>query len=199
VWKATGNPHTGTLVAGWAGRAVAVLALPVPFVLQELGRQVTILDYVVAAVFAWFLWSAASAAIASAKVRSRLPALQARALARRTVGTAGELPLAEAVRQAQEAEAGSIIMLDPSGRPVGLVNEAAVTAMPEERRPWVPVSAVARTLDPGLTLPADIAGEALIRAMQQTPATEYLLVEDDGSVYGVLSTKDVDEAFEATR
>jgi len=31
----------------------------------------------------------------------------------------------------------------------------------------------------------------------RTPATEYLLVEDDGSVYGVLATADVDRAFRA--
>ena len=198
VWKATGNPHTGTTVSGWAGRVVAVLALATPVLLQQLNLRVTALDYVLAAVFAWFLWSAASSAILSAKVRSRLPALQARALARRTVGTAAELPVSEAVRQAREAQAGAIIMVDTSGRPVGLVNEAALNATPEERRPWVPVSAVARSLDPGLTLPADISGEALIRAMQETPASEYLLVEPDGTIYGVLSTRDVDEAFEAT-
>jgi Zn-dependent protease len=198
VWKATGNPHTGTSVAGWAGRVVAILALVTPLIFLQLGLDVTVFDFVLAGVFGWFLWSAASAAVVSAKVRSRLPALQARALARRTVGTAAELPVSEAVRQAQEAHAGAIIMVDTSGRPVGLVNEAALLATPEERRPWVPVSAVARSLDSGLTLPADISGEALIRAMQQTPASEYLLVEADGTIYGVLSTRDVDEAFEAT-
>ena len=61
-----------------------------------------------------------------------------------------------------------------------MVNEAAVLATPEERRAWVPVRDVTRTLEPGLTLPADIAGEQLIRAMQAAPATEYLLVEPDG-------------------
>ena len=44
-------------------------------------------------------------------------------------------------------------------------------------------------------LPADLAGEALVRAMHQTPSTEYLLVEADGSIYGVLVTADVDAAF----
>ena len=32
-------------------------------------------------------------------------------------------------------------------------------------------------------------------AINAHPATEYLLVEDDGSVYGVLVTADVDRAF----
>jgi hypothetical protein len=63
----------------------------------------------------------------------------------------------------------------------------------------MPTEAVARQVEPGLILAADIEGEPLIRAMQSTPATEYLLVERDGSVYGVLSTEDVDRAFSAAK
>ena len=44
------------------------------------------------------------------------------------------------------------------------------------------VSTVARTVEPGLQLDADIAGEPLIRAMQRTPASEYLLRERDGDL-----------------
>ena len=110
-----------------------------------------------------------------------------------------DLPLAEAVRRAQEDAAGSIVVLDALGAPAAIVNEAAVLATPEERRPWLPVSAVARTVEPGITLSADIAGEPLIMAMQRSPASEYLLLDPDGSVYGVLVTDDVDRAFAAGR
>jgi hypothetical protein len=44
-------------------------------------------------------------------------------------------------------------------------------------------------------LSADLVGEPLLNAMNRNPATEYVLVEADGSVYGVLVTKDVDDAF----
>ncbi|HEX6875151.1 MAG TPA: site-2 protease family protein [Nocardioidaceae bacterium] len=196
VWKVTGNPYRGTIVAGWAGRLVAVLALlwPLlqPYVLKQ---QPDIFDFLLAFVIATFLWGGASAAIISARVRMKLPALQARSLARRALAVAHDLPLSEAVRRAQEQQAGSIVVLDQHGRPSGIVNEAAVLATPEERRPWLHVDAVARTIEPGLMLPADIGGESMVRAMQRTPATEYLLVEQDGSVYGVLVTDDVDRAF----
>jgi Zn-dependent protease/CBS domain-containing protein len=199
VWKLTGNPHRGTAAAGWAGRAVAILMLLSPGLLQALGFEVTVIDFVIALIFGWFLWSAATSAIVSAKVRSRLPALLARGLARRSLSVPSDLPLSEAVRLAHEAQAGSIVTLDPGGRPVGIVNEAAVLATPVERRPWVTVSTVARTLGPGLTLPADLAGESLIRAMQAAPASEYLLLDADGHVYGVLASRDVDAAFDASR
>ena len=66
-----------------------------------------------------------------------------------------------------------------------------------DRQPWLPVREVARTLEPGLSLSADLTGESLLRAMQQHPASEYLLLERDGSVFGVLVTDDVDRAFAA--
>jgi hypothetical protein len=44
-------------------------------------------------------------------------------------------------------------------------------------------------------LPADLSGMALLDAIRMAPATEYLLVEPSGQVYGVLATRDVDHAF----
>lgn len=196
VWKVSGDQHRGTIVAGWGGRAVAVLVLAWPLT-QEVFFSVKpdIIDFLLAFVIASFLWGGASAAIMSAKVRRRLPALHARSLARRTLTVPHDLPLAEAVRRAQEQQAGSIVVLDSDGRPSGIVNEAALVATPEDRRPWLPTSAVARTMEQGMVLSADISGESLIRAMQRTPASEYLLVEADGGIFGVLATEDVDKAF----
>jgi len=195
VWRVTGDPHRGSTVAGWAGRVLAVLMLLLPVLLLALGRRVELTDVLVSLILAWFLWSSATATIRTAWFRSRLPRLQARQLARRTLTVPEDLPLAEAVRRAQAHQAGSIVTLDPAGRPAGIVSEAAVTATPEERRPWVPVGTVSRTLAPGLTLPADISGEELIQALRAHPTTEYLLVEPDGPIYGVLVTSDVDAAF----
>jgi Zn-dependent protease len=198
VWKVTGNPHQGTIVAGWGGRVAAVLVLAYPFARQfVLGSEPTLTDYVFSFVIASFLWSGASASIMSARVRRRLPALRARTLARRTLMVPHDLPLAEAVRRAQEEQAGSIVVLGRTGMPSAIVNEAAVLATPEDRRPWLPVSEVARSLEPGLSIPADMSGEALILAMQKAPATEYLLLDGDGSIFGVLVTDDVDKAFAA--
>lgn len=196
VWQASGNQHRGTIAAAWGGRATAVLALMWPL-LQEplLGAPPDILDYVLAFVVAAFLWSGATAALASARLRSRLPALRARPLARRALAVPEELPLSEAVRRAREAQAGSIITLDAAGVAVGVVNESSLLATPEERRPWIATSAVARRLDPGIRLPADLAGEELVRAITSTPAGEYVLVEPDGTVYGVLTASDLDRAF----
>jgi hypothetical protein len=81
------------------------------------------------------------------------------------------------------------------GNPVALVNEDAVIATPEQRRPWIEVGSMARALGPGLILPADLSGLELIEAVQRTPATEYLLVEPSGQIYGVLVAADLNRAF----
>ncbi|MDP9443068.1 MAG: M50 family metallopeptidase [Actinomycetota bacterium] len=199
VWWATRRPHLGTTVAGWSGRVVAVLTLGSPLLLEALTPiQPQLLDYLLAVVIGTFLWGGATQALLGAKVRRKLPSLQARRLARRAVAVPHDLPLAEGLRRVEAAQAGAMVVVGGDGRPSAVVNEAAVKATPPERRPWVSCGSVARTVERGLLLDADIGGEALIRRMQQTPATEYVVVESDGQVFGVLATSDVDAAFAAT-
>jgi Zn-dependent protease len=199
VWGASGDTHRGTIVAAWGGRVVALLAIGWPFLTAKvLGGPPTVFDFLFAGVISMFLWSGATASLQSARVRSRLPHLVARDLARRTLTVPSDLPLAEAVRRAQEAQAGSIVTVTAAGTPVGVVNETALLSVPLERRAWVPTSSVARSIEEGLRLPAEIGGEDLIRAISSRPAGEYLLVDLDGSIFGVLSTADVDRAFRAT-
>lgn len=198
VWGISGDPFRGTIVAGWGGRVVAVLALGWPLLTRTWTHTPpTAFDFVFAGVIAMFLWSGATAALQFARMRSRLPHLVARDLARRTLTVPGDLPLAEAVRRAQEVQAGSIVTVTATGHPIGVVNETALMSVPSDRRAWVPVSSVTRTLDDGLSLPVGIGGEDLIRAISARPAGEYLLLDPDGTIFGVLSTADVDEAFRA--
>jgi Zn-dependent protease len=197
VWKATGNPHRGTSVAGWSGRGLAVLTLGYPLALPAWGQQPSIFDFAIAVIIATFLWTAASQALTGARIRAKLPTLQARRLARRAIAVPHDLPLAEGIRRAHAAQAGGLVVITGVGEPVGVVNEAAVLSTPEERRPWVSCGSVARKLEPGLSLNADLSGEHLVRALRDTPATEYVLLEPSGQVFGVLAAKDVDAAFAA--
>ncbi|MGD9958832.1 site-2 protease family protein [Nocardioides sp.] len=200
VWAAAGNPHRGTIAAAWGGRIAAILALFLPLLYEPFFHiEPQLFDFLMAGIVALFLWTGASAALSSANLRRRLPSLVARNLARRTLAVPEDLPLAEAVRRAQEAEAGSIVTVTHDGQPTGIVNEAALRSTPEERRPWVATSSVARTMEPGLALPATIYGEELILAVSRRPAHEYLLLEDDGTIFGVLTTADVDRAFRESR
>ena len=145
-----------------------------------------------------FLWAGATAAMASARGSARgCPHLVARDLARRTLAVPDDLPLSEAVRRAQEAQAGSIVTVTGSGQP-GRRGQRG-------RRCWPPprsagrgcaVSTVARALDDGLPLPA--THHAARTWSAPSPARRRRstsCVEEDGSIYGVLATADVDRAF----
>jgi Zn-dependent protease/CBS domain-containing protein len=198
IWKVTGQPRTGTIVAGWVGRAVAILVLvagafAATYRSTELGFGWVSLIW--SALIASFIWVGATQAIRTERLRDRIPLLHARRLARRaTLVTAG-VPLAEAVRRAHEEGSGAIVIVDHDGRPTGLVSEQAVLATPQNRRPWIEVGDLSRGLEPGLELPADLSGEELVIAIRKAPATEYLLVEPTGRVYGVLAVSDIDRAF----
>ena len=198
LWKVTGKSSYSTMLAAWAGRVIAiVLALAV---LARPDSQVGLVNgygiWLLAV--AAFMWMSAGQALRSARVRERLPALQARALARRAIPIPSSLPLAEAIRRADLAQARALVVVDHDAKPIAIVNEGAVIATPEQRRPWIDAGSLARTLDPDMILSADLSGMDLIEAVRRAPASEYLLVEPSGQVYGVLSTADLDHAFAGT-
>ena len=195
IWKVTGRPATSTVVAAWAGRVIGVglfaLVLAPP-VQARIGGLYTV---VWVAVIAAFMWTGAGQAIKATRLRERLPTLQARRLARKAVSVAANTPLAEAIRRADESQARAVVVVDHDDKPIAILNETAVMATPPQRRPWIEAGSLARTLEPSLVLPADLSGMALLDAIRQAPATEYLLVEPSGQVYGVLAARDVDLAF----
>ena len=194
IWKVTGRPNTATIAAAWAGRVLAIGLLAIPFFAGGLaGGDIVSVVWVV--VIAAFMWTGASQSIKATRFRERLPALQARRLARRAVSVPASTPLAEAIRQADEIGARAIVVVDHDNAPVGIVNEAAVTATPPQRRPWVDTGSMARTIDPNMVLSADLQGMALLDAIRRSPATEYLLVEPSGQVVGVLAARDLDQVF----
>ncbi|MFJ8696530.1 site-2 protease family protein [Streptomyces roseolilacinus] len=204
VWKITGNPMSGTVAAAWVGRALAVAVLiGLPLLTQtgvlggtaDLSGMDTVMDALLAAILAAIIWTGAGNSLRMARLRERLPDLRARALTRRAVPVPSETPLSEALRRANEAGARALVVVDGQGEPTALVREAAIVGVPQHRRPWVAVSGLAQDLTDGMRVPADLAGEALLERLRETPATEYLVVEDTGEVYGVLSTADVERAF----
>ena len=194
VWKITGRQVTATITAAWAGRVLAIVLVGLAVVGQR-GNSILSLYWLWLLVIGGFIWLQSTQAIRAARIRERLPAVSARTLARKAIPVSANLPLAEAVRRAQVVGARALVIADHEGTPTALVSEAAVQATPEERRPWIEVGSLARTLSPDLVLSANLSGMDLIKAVQQAPASEYLLIEPSGQVYGVLTAADLDLAF----
>jgi len=196
IWGIGRDEHRATVIAAWAGRVVAVLVFVVPlYLIARQGRQPDIASVAFSGLIAAYLFVGASEALKRARLMSRVPSLQARALVRPAVVVPHDLPLSEALRRLQETGARSIAVSDSTGRVVAVAQEDAVSAVPEERRPWVPVSSVAATLDPSASLHVALGGDLLLRAMQDVPAADYAVHDDTGTVVGILTTKDVEKAL----
>ncbi|WDM13731.1 site-2 protease family protein [Streptomyces lavenduligriseus] len=205
VWKITGKPMSGTVAAAWVGRALAVsvlIGLPLlnsSGVLGDGGEDVggmdTVTDALLAAILAAIIWTGAGNSLRMARLREHLPELRARTLTRRAVPVENDTPLSEALRRANAAGARALVVVDADGTPMSLVREAAIVGVPEHRRPWVAVSGLAQELTDGMRVSAELAGEDLLDVLRATPATEYLVVEETGEIYGVLSAADVERAF----
>ena len=194
VWKVTGKPATATISAAWAGRVLAVGLLVLPYFAGAWDGG-NIVSNVWLLFVAAFMWGGAGQAIRATRFRERLPAVQARRLARKAISVSADLPLAEAIRRADESRARAVVVVDHDDKPIAIVNETAVMATPPQRRPWVSAGAMARSIEPSIVLPADISGMALLDAVRRAPASEYLLVEPSGQVYGVLAARDLDHVF----
>ncbi|MEU5538239.1 site-2 protease family protein [Streptomyces sp. NPDC020362] len=205
VWKITGKPMSGTVAAAWVGRALALSVLVgLPLLNQsgalgggnqDISGMDTVTDALLAAILAAIIWTGAGNSLRMARLREHLPELRARTLTRRAVPVQTDTPLSEALRRANAAGARALVVVDADGNPLSLVREAAIVGVPEHRRPWVAVSGLAQELTDGMRVSAELAGEALLDTLRATPATEYLVVEESGEIYGVLSAADVERAF----
>jgi CBS domain-containing protein len=153
------------------------------------------MDALLAAILAAIIWTGAGNSLRMARLREHLPELRARNLTRRAVPVETNTPLSEALRRANEAGARALVVVDADGEPLSLVREAAIVGVPEHRRPWVAVSGLAQDLTDGMRVSVELAGEDLLDTLRATPATEYLVVEETGEIYGVLSAADVERAF----
>ncbi|MFE7973359.1 site-2 protease family protein [Streptomyces shenzhenensis] len=205
VWKITGRPMSGTVAAAWVGRALAISVLiGLPLLnqsgalgsdAQDISGMDTVTDALLAAILAAIIWTGAGNSLRMARLREHLPELRARTLTRRAVPVETDTPLSEALRRANASGARALVIVDADGKPLSLVREAAIVGVPEHRRPWVAVSGLAQELTDGMRVSAELAGEDLLDVLRATPATEYLVVEKTGEIYGVLSAADVERAF----
>ena len=180
----------------WAGRAVAVGVL----LLSPLTNRGNLgfLSGVLCVLLAMYLWFGAGQSLRVAEVMSRLPAIDLEKLLRPGLLVPADLSIDAALRRMWQGSARGLVLVDASDKPAAIVDEARVNGVPPERRPWVPLSTVARPLEAGLILRRGMSSEDLLAAVRKTPASEYLVVDDSGAPAGILATADFAAALGAT-
>ncbi|MDS1268935.1 site-2 protease family protein [Lipingzhangella sp. LS1_29] len=196
VWGLTARPGTGTLIAAAVGRALAVGVVALPFLFAwGAGSAPNVFGVLWAVLLGAFMWMGATSALRSARLRERVPSLHAGRLARAVVLVRADTSVAEAWRRRSQSGAEVIVVVDAAGRATSIVSDPAVQAVPESRRPWVPVADVARSVSQADGLSWDLAGEDLLAQLRRHPRAEHLVLGADGSPVGVLYVRDVNSAL----
>jgi hypothetical protein len=196
IWSVVGDRARATVVAGWAGRVIALATAAGVLVLYRLGH-LTLFGLLFVLMVVFTLWQGAGQSIRLARMTSRFPLIDLGRLARPVLAVPSGTPLAEAERRgaADERADPALGVEDASGRLVALVDTTAAARVPADRRPWVAVDTVARDVGRITALKADLTGEQVVRAVQAYPGAQYLVVSGE-DVVGVLDVADLAAVLE---
>ena len=199
VWRSTGSQERGTLAAGWTGRIIAV-GIAVYFLLLPAlrGEQPNLQLIVVAVLIAGFLWSGASASIANARLRLRVPHVAVRELMQPASGIASDARVADIDRLLMRRPPGHVLLVSAAGIPEAVVDAGSLAAVPAPLRATTPASTVARALAPDAVVSVDAVGKDLIDHLARIAGSEYAVV-DGGAVVGLLFQGTVVEAVTKRR
>lgn len=189
VWGLSGSRLAATRVGAVLGRVLAIGMAVVGLLLSSRpGGQATV---PISLLLALYLWMGATQALRAAWVLDRVPHVTLPGLLRPGLLVPSDISVAEALRRVWAGSARGLVIVDAQDRPAAIVTEAQIGEIPADRQAWTPLSTVARQLEPGLVLPIDLSGDALIDAVRATPASEYLVVHPDGSPAGILALSDL--------
>jgi hypothetical protein len=189
VWRLAGSRLTGSRIGAVLGRAVAVAVAA--FGLFAATKTSNVATLPVTVFLAAYLWVGASQALRSAQVLERIPSVSVATLMRPGLLVPSDISVAEALRRVWAGAARGLVIVDGNDRPAAIVAEAKIGEVPPDRRDWTPLTTVARAIEPGLVLPVELDGQALLDAIRATPASEYLVVHPDGSPAGILAISDL--------
>jgi len=186
VWKVTGSQDTGSLVAGWGGRVVAVglvLWLLGPTVAR--GERPATFTVVWALLIGWFLWRGASASIKVGAFRRRAAGVDLPAVTRSLLVA----PATATVAQLGDGRDGygtptDVVLVDPLGRPVAVVPGGTVAAVPDHLRTTTPATALARALPPGAVVPAAEGPLGAVEGLARSGDLGIVLVDGHGRPTG---------------
>ncbi|MCA4131470.1 site-2 protease family protein [Arthrobacter sp. M4] len=187
VWKATGSQDKGTIAAGWAGRVI-VVGLVFWFLVRPFlqGLRPDTSQMIITVLVCGFLWMGATAAIRQGQMRSRLPRVNAAELAEPAVGVPETATVAEIYPLAGPEGPAIVLTSVADGRPVGVVDPEALRRVPPAQAAGLPITTVAHRLEAGAYVPQTAHGQELIQYLAKLTGGEYAVIDDAGTVTGLL-------------
>lgn len=199
VWKATGSQFKGTIASCWVGRVIAV-GIVFYFVLLPFlrGQQPQIITVVVGIMVAMFMWQATTQLIGHSKMMLNLPTVIASDLMSPASAMVSHAMVSDVLSR-KAARGGEIILVDPKGMPVGVIDAQALAKVDPTQGGNVPALAVSRALGQGAIVAEESDGRALIDYLASVESVEYAVISASGHVVGLLHQREIIKAVTGRR
>jgi Zn-dependent protease/CBS domain-containing protein len=199
VWRVTGSRESGLIAAGWCGRGVTVLVVLWLVGLPLLNGQPPDLFSLGWAFFIGaFLWVGATNAIRAGRGSRLLAAIRIDSVWRRATVLPARSSAAQALALRQSGQGGTAVVIeDDARRPIGLLDDDALRAIPEQSLPGVSVTAVMRQQPEGWVVEAlpDQSIAVVVVAMQRLGIGAVPVRGPDGRIAGIVLAADLEAAL----
>ena len=199
VWRITGSRESGLIAAGWCGRAVTVLVVLWFVGLPLLNGQPPDLFNVVWGLFIGsFLWVGATNAISTGRGSRLLGGIRIDAVWRRAASLPARASAAQAFALRASGPGGmAVVVEDDWHRAIGLLDDEALQAIPEQSLGGVAVTAVMRRQPEGWVVEAtgDQSIATVMIAMQHLGIGAVPVRGPGGRIAGIVLAGDLEAAL----
>jgi CBS domain-containing protein/Zn-dependent protease len=197
VWGITGSRESGLIVAGWCGRAVTLLVVLWFVGLPLLNGESPGFNVLWGLLIASFLWVGATNAIQAGRAGRLLAGIRIDSVWRRAASLPAEASAAQAVALRASGLGGSAVVVEDAGKAIGLLDDEALRAIPEQSLESVAVTSVMRHQPDGWVVEAtpDQSITAVLTTMQHLGIGAVPVRAPDGRIAGIVLAGDLENAL----
>jgi Zn-dependent protease/CBS domain-containing protein len=202
VWRITGSRETGMIAAGWCGRVVTILVMLWFLGLPLLkGQPPDLFSVVWGLLIGSFLWVGATNAIRAGRGSRLLNGIRIDSVWRPAASLPPQASAAQAFAlrsSGPEGAGGTVVVVEDDARnAIGLLDDEALLAIPEQSRRGVAITSVMRRQPDGWVVKAgpheSIA--TVVGAMQSLGIGAVPVRAPDGRIVGIVLAGDLQAAL----
>ena len=199
VWRITGKRESGLIAAGWCGRVVTILVVLI-FVGRPLlnGQPPDLFNLVWAFFIGAFLWVGATNAIRSGRGSRLLAGIRIDSVWRRAASLPPRASAAQALELRLSGPGGTAVVVEDDLRnPIGLLDDDALRAIPEQSRASVSVTSLMLRQPDGWVVEAtpDQSIATVVGAMQRLGIGAVPVRGPGGRIEGIVIAGDLEAAL----
>ena len=198
VWRITGRRESGLIAAGWCGRVVTVLVV-LWFVGWPLlnGQPLSLFNLVWAFFIGAFLWVGATNAIRAGRGSRLLAGIRIDSVWRRAASLPAHASAAQALALRTSGPGTAVVIEDDGRNAIGLLDDDALRAIPEQSLGGVSVTSVMRQQPDGWVVEAtpDQSIATVVMAMQGLGIGAVPVRGPDGQISGIVLAPDLEAAL----